>query len=183
MNEPQWKVEKQPAYLVRAIRRTIAALPGGYKEAAEILDVTQDVIFNRLRSNGDQIFPLGWAMVLQAAAGVTFIADVISLETDGGAHIPGVSAEHDNEEIGLKLAELVGELGELVSAYLSYISDGVVTRAEWQSLNDIAYHFRVTLMTFLCLISLVYCDSENGDARECAAPGAVASSGMEKTNA
>ncbi|MBA2138175.1 hypothetical protein CB027_00165, partial [Salmonella enterica subsp. houtenae serovar 44:z36,[z38]:-] len=120
MNEPQWKVEKQPAYLVRAIRRTIAALPGGYKEAAEILDVTQDVIFNRLRSNGDQIFPLGWAMVLQAAAGVTFIADVISLETDGGAHIPGVPAEHDNEEIGLKLAELVRELGELVSAYLSY---------------------------------------------------------------
>ncbi|ENH6828194.1 hypothetical protein ABWG77_004481 [Salmonella enterica subsp. enterica serovar Newport] len=183
MNEPQWKVEKQPAYLVRAIRRTIAALPGGYKEAAEILDVTEDVIFNRLRSNGDQIFPLGWAMVLQAAAGVTYIADAISFQTDGGAHVPGVNAEHDNEEIGLKLAELVGELGELVTAYRSYISDGVVTRAEWQSLNEIAYHFRVTLMTFLYLISLVYCPSEKGDARECAAPGTVASYGMEKTNA
>lgn len=183
MNEPQWKVEKQPAYLVRAIRRTIAALPGGYKEAAEILDVTEDVIFNRLRSNGDQIFPLGWAMVLQAAAGVTYIADAISFQTDGGVHIPGVSAEHDNEEIGLKLAELVGELGELVTAYRSYISDGVVTRAEWQSLNEIAYHFRVTLMTFLYLISLVYCPSEKGDARECAAPGTVASSVSEKTNA
>jgi hypothetical protein len=34
-NQPEWKVEKQPAWLVAAIRRTIADLPGGYAEAAE----------------------------------------------------------------------------------------------------------------------------------------------------
>ena len=78
----------------------------------------------------------------------------------------------------MKLAELVGQLGELVSAYREYIDDGVVTHGEWQSLNDIAYQFRVTLMTFLNLISRVYCLPENSDARECAAPGVVANKSM-----
>ncbi|MDS0957871.1 hypothetical protein OSC04_18765, partial [Enterobacter hormaechei] len=76
--EPEWKVEKQPAWLVAAIRKTIAALPGGYAEAAEILDETQNSLFNRLRAGGDQIFPMGWAMVLQSAAGVSYIADAFS---------------------------------------------------------------------------------------------------------
>lgn len=48
--EPEWKVDKQPAWLVAAIRRTIADLPHGYEEAAEILglyksdDITQQKI-------------------------------------------------------------------------------------------------------------------------------------------
>ncbi len=71
-----WKVEKQPEWYVKAVRKTIAALPGGYAEAADWLDVTENALFNRLRADGDQIFPLGWAMVLQRAAGTHYIADV-----------------------------------------------------------------------------------------------------------
>lgn len=70
-----WKVEKQPEWYVKAVRKTIAALPGGYAEAADWLDVTENALFNRLRADGDQIFPLGWAMVLQRAAGTHYIAD------------------------------------------------------------------------------------------------------------
>lgn len=181
-NKPEWKIEKQPAWLVAAIRKTIAALPGGYAEAAEILDETQNSLFNRLRAGGDQIFPMGWAMVLQSAAGVSYIADAFSRETDNGIHVSGAVPDDENEEIGLKLAELVGRLGDLVNAYRWYIDDGVVDKGEWQSLNDIAYQFRVTLMTFLNLIARVYCLPEKSDARECAAPGALAnnSSSMEK---
>ncbi|GJL37740.1 hypothetical protein TUM17576_45600 [Enterobacter hormaechei] len=171
-----WQVEKQPAWLVVAIKRTIAALPGGYAEAADWLGVTEDAIFNRLRAGGDQIFPMGWAMVLQKASGTCYIADAFSRETDNGIHVSGTAYEDENEEIGLKLAELVGQLGRLVSAYREYIDDGVVTSSEWKSLNDIAYQFRVTLMTFLNLISRVYCLPEKGDASECAAPGVVAHS-------
>lgn len=182
-NKPDWKVEKQPAWLVAAIRKTIASLPGGYAEAAEILDETQNSLFNRLRAGGDQIFPMGWAMVLQKAAGVSYIADAISRETDNGAHIPGATPDDENEEIGLKLADLVGQLGELVTAYRNYIDDGVVDKGEWESLNEIAYQFRVTLMTFLNLISRVYCLPEMVDARECAAPGVVALRNSGETNA
>lgn len=182
-NQQHWQVEKQPAWLVAAIKKTISSLPGGYAEAAEWLGVTEDALFNRLRTGGDQIFPMGWAMVLQKAAGVSYIADAFSRQTDNGIHISGASHEDENEEIGLKLAELVGQLGELVSAYREYINDGVVTHGEWQSLNDIAYQFRVTLMTFLNLISRVYCLPEKSDARECAAPGAVACRNSGETNA
>ncbi|VDZ73094.1 phage regulatory protein [Atlantibacter hermannii] len=160
MGKEHWKVEKQTDSYVAVVRKIIAAFPGGYKEAAEVLDVSQDAIFNRLRAGGDQIFPLEWALVLQRAAGVTCLADYISLETDNGMHIPGATGEDANEEIGIKLAELVGQLGDLVNAYRQYTEDEVVTRAEWKSLNEIAYRFRVTLMTFLNLISRVYCEPE-----------------------
>lgn len=73
-----WKVEKQPEWYVKAVRKTIAALPGGYAEAADWLDVTENALFNRLRADGDQIFPLGWAMVLQRAGGTHFIADAVA---------------------------------------------------------------------------------------------------------
>ncbi len=66
-----WKIEKQPEWYVKAVRKTIAALPGGYAEAADWLDVTENALFNRLRADGDQIFPLGWAMVLQRAGGTS----------------------------------------------------------------------------------------------------------------
>mgnify|MGYP000101160694 CR=1 FL=1 len=118
-NEPIWKVERQPAWLVAAIKKTITDLPGGYAEAAEWLGVTENALFNRLRVDGDQIFPMGWAMVLQKAAGVSYIADAFSRQTDNGIHIPGAAPDTENEEIGLKLAELVGRLGDLVNAYSS----------------------------------------------------------------
>lgn len=56
-NEPVWKVERQPAWLVVAIKKTITELPGGYAEAAEWLGVTENALFNRLRVDGDQILP------------------------------------------------------------------------------------------------------------------------------
>lgn len=56
MGKYHWKVEKQPEWYVKAVRKTIAALPGGYAEAADWLDVTENALFNRLRADGDQIF-------------------------------------------------------------------------------------------------------------------------------
>lgn len=101
--------------------------------------------------------------MLQKAAGVSYVADAFSRQTDNGIHIPGAAPDAENQEIGLKLAELVGHLGDLVNAYRHYIDDGVVDKTEWASLKDIAYEFRVTLMTFLNLISRVYCIPEPDD--------------------
>jgi hypothetical protein len=174
--DPEWLVEKQPAWLVAAIKKTIASLPGGYAEAAEWLGVTQNAIFNRLRTDGDQFFPIGWVMVLEKASGKNHVTDAWSRER-GGYHVPFVEVDTDNEEIGIKLAELVGRLGDLVNAYRQYISDSVITRQEWHSLNDIAYDFRVTLMQFLNLVSRVYCEAEMGDASVC---GTEASGALTK---
>ena len=78
-----WKIEKQPESYVKAVKKTIAAFPGGYAEAAEWLDVTENALFNRLRADGDQIFPLGWAMVLQRASGTHYIADAVAQSANG----------------------------------------------------------------------------------------------------
>jgi hypothetical protein len=145
---------------IAAVRKTIAALHGGYNEAAEILDISRDAIHNRLRYDGDQILPLEWAMELQRAAGVTYIADYVSRETDNGMHVPGIEVSGDNVEISMKLAEMVGKLGELVDAYRRFAEDGVITREEWDSLTEIAYQFKVTLMLFLNIVSWVYCEPE-----------------------
>ncbi|HAV8240788.1 TPA: RusA family crossover junction endodeoxyribonuclease [Escherichia coli] len=83
MGKHHWKIEKQPEWYVKAVRKTIAALPGGYAEAADWLDVTENALFNRLRADGDQIFPLGWAMVLQRAGGTHFIADAVAQSANG----------------------------------------------------------------------------------------------------
>ncbi|EMZ5861531.1 YmfL family putative regulatory protein [Yersinia enterocolitica] len=174
--DPEWQAEKQPAWLVAAIKKTITSLPGGYAEAAEWLGVTQNAIFNRLRTDGDQIFPIGWVMVLEKAASKNHVTDAWSRER-GGYHVPFVEVDTDNEEIGIKLAELVGRLGDLVNAYRQYIGDSVITRQEWRSLNDIAYDFRVTLMQFLNLVSRVYCEAEKGDAPVC---GTEASGALTK---
>jgi hypothetical protein len=42
------KAEKQPLWLVAAIRRTIVDLPGGYEEAAEILVCTRPMMSRHL---------------------------------------------------------------------------------------------------------------------------------------
>lgn len=55
-NEPEWKVDKQPAWLVAAIKKTITELPGGYVEAAEWLGTTENALFNRLRTGGIKLF-------------------------------------------------------------------------------------------------------------------------------
>lgn len=95
MGKHHWKVEKQPEWYVKAVRKTIAALPGGYAEAADWLDVTENALFNRLRADGDQIFPLGWAMVLQRAGGTHFIADAVAQSANGVfVSLPDVRQEH-----------------------------------------------------------------------------------------
>ncbi len=107
MGKHHWKVEKQPEWYVKAVRKTIAALPGGYAEAAEWLDVTENALFNRLRADGDQIFPLGWAMILQRAAGTHYIADAVA-QSAGGVFVSLPEIEEvENADINQRLLEVI----------------------------------------------------------------------------
>ncbi|ENT4537594.1 DNA adenine methylase [Salmonella enterica subsp. enterica] len=96
-HEPEWKVEKQPRWLVAAIKKTISSLHGGYEEAAEWLDVTKDALFNRLRTGGDQIFPIRWALVLQRAGGTYHLAHSVA-RASGGVFVPLA----DMEEVDMR---------------------------------------------------------------------------------
>lgn len=177
-NEPQWKVDRQPAWLVGAIKKTIAELPGGYAEAAEWLDVTENSLFNRLRADGDQIFPLGWAMVLQLAGGSNHIANAIARHSNG-VFVPIADIEDvDNGDINQRLMESIEWVGKHSNFVRKATADGVIDAEERAQIEENSYQVIAKFQEHITLLYRVFCASEKIDARECAAPGAVADKSM-----
>ncbi|MDM3448024.1 protein YmfL [Citrobacter sp. Cb027] len=183
MGNRHWKVEKQPERYVKAVRKTITAFPGGYAEAADWLDVTENALFNRLRSDGDQIFPLGWAMVLQRASGTHYIADAVAQSANGVfVSLPEVE-DVENADINQRLLEVIEQIGSYSKQIRSAIEDGVVEPHERTAINSELYLSISKLHEHAALVYKIFCVPEKSDARECAAPGAVACRDCGETNA
>lgn len=179
-NEPEWKVDKQPA-AGGCNQKTITELPGGYSEAAEWLGVTENALFNRLRTDGDQIFPLGWAMVLQRAGGSNHIANAIARHSNG-VFVPLAEVEEiENGDINQRLMESVEWIGRHSQYIRKATADGVIDAQERAQIEENSYQVMAKWQEHLTLLFRVFCAPEKGDARECAAPGVVADkSCMEK---
>ncbi|EER8079810.1 TPA: protein YmfL, partial [Escherichia coli] len=161
MGKHHWKVEKQPEWYVKAVRKTIAKLPGGYAEAADWLDVTENALFNRLRADGDQIFPLGWAMILQRAGGTHFIADAVAQSANGVfVSLPDVE-DVDNADINQRLLEVIEQIGSYSKQIRSAIEDGVVEPHEKTAINDELYLSISKLQEHAALVYKIFCISES----------------------
>ncbi|TCW43538.1 hypothetical protein EDC53_116119 [Phytobacter diazotrophicus] len=183
MNEQHWKVEKQPVWLVAAIKKAITDLPGGYAEASEWLGVTEDAMYNRLRTGGDQFFPLGWAMVLQKAGGHHHVAHAVA-RASGGVFVPLTDVEQvDNADINQRLLEAIEQITSYSQQIRTAIEDGVIEPHERAAIDDELYLAISKLQEHSTLVYRVFCEPEKGDARECAAPGVVACRNQWRTNA
>ena len=161
-----WIAEKQPDWYIKAVRKTIADLPGGYEEAPSWLGskVTVDSIFNRLRTNGDQVFPLGWAMVLQKASGEHHIAHAIA-RASGGVFNPLPDMDDvDNEDINQRLIEVFEQIARYSQQVKSAIDDGVIDTRERSVINDELYLAIAKLQEHSALLYRVFCISEKVDA-------------------
>lgn len=170
MNKHNWKVEKQPDWLVVAIKKTISELPGGYHEAAEWLGVTEDAIFNRLRTGGDQIFPLGWALVLQQASDTKHIADAVSRQSNS-VNVPLVAVDDiDNADINQRLMESIEWIGKHSSYLRKATADGVIDQAEREQIEENSYQVMTKWQEHLTLLFRVFCAPEKGDAGELQLP-------------
>ncbi|MDU6091682.1 MAG: YmfL family putative regulatory protein [Staphylococcus lugdunensis] len=182
MGKPEWQIEKQPAWLVAAIRKTITSMPGGYAEAAEWLGITENALFNRLRLEGDQIFPMGWAMVLQQASGTKYIADAVSRQSNS-INVPMVEIEDvDNADINERLMESVEWIGKH-SAYLRKATeDGVIDAAEREQIEENSYQVMAKWQEHLTLLYRVFCPPDKANAPGCSPERSVAtkSLGVEK---
>ncbi|MEA8923464.1 YmfL family putative regulatory protein [Citrobacter freundii] len=182
-NEPIWKVERQPAWLVAAIKKTITDLPGGYAEAAEWLGVTENALFNRLRVDGDQIFPLGWAMVLQRAGGSTHITDAVARHSQG-VFVPLADVDDlDNADINQRLMESIEWIGRHSNFVRKATADGVIDADERAQIEENSYQVIAKFQEHVALLYRVFCVAKKSDARECAAPGALACRISGETNA
>lgn len=178
MGNQHWQVEKQPAWLVAAIKRTISCLPGGYSEAADWLGVTEDALFNRLRSGGDQIFPLGWALVLQQASGTKHIADAVSRNSNS-VNVPLVPIDDiENADINQRLMETFEWMAEHSQYVRKATADGVIDSQERAQIEENSYQVMAKWQEHIALLYRVFCAPEKGDASECAAPGVVANKSM-----
>ncbi|HGA2976862.1 TPA: YmfL family putative regulatory protein [Klebsiella aerogenes] len=156
-NQPDWKIEKQPAWLVATIKKTIAELPGGYAEASEWLDVTENSLFNRLRADGDQVFPFGWAMVLQRAGGSHHIANAIA-KASGGVFVPLADVEEvDNGDINQRLMESVEWIGKHSQYLRKATADGVIDRDERAQIEANSYQVMAKWQEHLTLLFRVFC--------------------------
>ncbi len=159
-NEPKWKADRQPAWMITAIRKTIAGLAGGYSEAAEILDVTEDGVHNRLRNGGDQLFPIGWSMVLQQAAGSHHIATAIA-KTSGGVFVPLPDVELvDYGDINQRLLEAIEQITRYSQQVRAAIEDGVVEPYEREIIDEELHRAITKLQEHTTLVYRVFCAPE-----------------------
>lgn len=174
MDQKHWQVEKQPCWLVAAAKKTITQLPGGYQEAADWVGATENALFNRLRADGDQIFPFGWLMVLQRAGGSHHIAHAVA-RASGGYFIPGSEiGEVDNEDINMKLIEAFEQVSRYSERFRESVKDGVMDNEEFEQLKDDLYLATVKLQEHLNLGSRVYSEPEKANAPGCSPERSVA---------
>ncbi|PPC64165.1 DNA-binding protein [Pantoea sp. ICBG 1758] len=164
MGNDNWQVEKQPAWLVAAIKKTISTLPGGYAEAAEWLGVSENALFNRLRTNGDQIFPMGWAMIIQQASGTKHIADAVSRQSNS-VNVPLVDAEDVcNGDINERLLQALEQISSYSHQVREAIADGVIDKQEKMRIDDERYLAIVKLQEHSSLLYRVFCEPEKVNA-------------------
>lgn len=55
MGKPEWQIERQPAWLVAAIKKTISSLPGGYAKMVKMVNVGGDSMSGTIEP-GDLVF-------------------------------------------------------------------------------------------------------------------------------
>lgn len=164
MGKPEWQIERQPAWLVVAIKKTITDLPGGYAEAADWLGVTENALFNRLRVDGDQIFPFGWAMVLQKASDTKHIADAVSRNSNS-VNVPLVEVEEvENADINVRLLEALEQIGSYSQQVRAAIEDGVIDCEEKEQIESELYRSIVKLQEHSTLLYRVFCRPEKVNA-------------------
>ncbi|EJH4673172.1 transcriptional regulator [Escherichia coli] len=91
----------------------------------------------------------------------------------------------DNADINQRLLEVIEQIGSYSRQIRSAIEDGVVEPHEKTAINDELYLSISKLQEHAALVYKIFCAPENSNARECAAPGVVASiaSGCGETNA
>ncbi|HBA3803789.1 TPA: helix-turn-helix transcriptional regulator [Escherichia coli] len=89
----------------------------------------------------------------------------------------------DNADINQRLLEVIEQIGSYSKQIRSAIEDGVVEPHEKTAINDELYLSISKLQEHAALVYKIFCISESNDARECAAPGAVACRDCGETNA
>ena len=124
-------------------------------------------------------------MVLQDASGTRHVTDAIARRSNG-VFVPLVVIDDiDNGDINQRLMESIEWIGKHSQYLRKATADGVIDQAEREQIEENSYQVMAKWKEHLTLLFRVFCAPEKSNARECAAPGVVASiaSGCGETNA
>lgn len=154
-----WQAEKQPEWVIAVARKIITGLPGGYAEAAEWLGVTENALFNRLRHDSNQIFPIGWLIVLQQAGGTTLFADAVSRQSNSvNVRLPSIE-EIENGDVNLRLMEAIEYIGKHSELIRRATEDGVIDAEERRAIDENSYQVVAKFQESIMLLYSVFCPS------------------------
>ncbi|EBU3913293.1 hypothetical protein CWK15_18035 [Salmonella enterica] len=187
-----WRQLMQPDWYLDVARGIVTGLRGGYTEAVSWIGrkrtvgetgTTESSLQNRLRDDGDQIFPLGWTVLLDQVSGTHHFADAVA-RVYGGVYVPPIEIDDvDNSDLNQRLLESYEEIGIYSQKSRAATEDGVIDSREREEIEEEFYRVIAKLEEHKVLLFKIFCRSIEGDARECAAPGTVAPYVLEKTNA
>ncbi|WP_033786250.1 YmfL family putative regulatory protein [Pantoea agglomerans] len=159
----------QPDWYVNAVRDMITSLSGGYEEAVSWIGkkksrdddgTSVDSLLNRLRGEGDQIFPLGWAILLQRAGGTRHIADAVA-KASGGVFVPLPDVELvDYGDINQRLLEAIEQITRYSQQVRAAIEDGVVEPHEREVIDEELHRAITKLQEHTTLVYRVFCAPE-----------------------
>lgn len=168
-----WKIEKQFEWYVKVVRKIIVVLLSGYVEVVDWFDVIENVLFNCFCVDGDQIFLLGWVMVLQCVGGIYFIVDVV-VQFVNGVFVFFFDVEDvDNVDINQCLLEVIEQIGSYLKQICLVIEDGVVELYEKIVINDELYFLILKLQEYVVFVYKIFCILESNDVCECVVLGVV----------
>lgn len=120
------------------------------------MGVTENALFNRLRVDGDQIFPLGWAMVLQRAGGSTHIADAVARHSQG-VFVPLADVDDlDNADINQRLMESIEWIGRHSNFVRKATADGVIDADERAQIEENSYQVIAKFQEHVALLYRVF---------------------------
>ncbi|MCZ0823880.1 YmfL family putative regulatory protein [Dickeya solani] len=154
---PEWQAEKQPDWVIAVARKIITGLPGGYADAAQWLGVTENALFNRLRADSNQIFPIGWLMVLQQAGGTTLFADAVSRQSNSvNVRLPSVD-EIENGDVNVRLMEAIEFIGRHSELVRRATEDGVIDDDEKRAIDENSYNVIAKFQESIVLLYSVFC--------------------------
>ncbi|ALV91528.1 YmfL family putative regulatory protein [Pantoea vagans] len=174
VGKPESQIDKQPAWMVAAIKKTITEMPGGYAGAADWLGVSENMLFNRLRVDGDQMFPIGWAMLLQQASGTKYIADAVSRNSNS-VNVPLVDLEEvDNADINDRLMETIEWIGKHTAYLREATADGEIDHSERERIEENSYQVMAKWQQHLTLLYRTFCQPEKANAPGCSPERSVA---------
>ncbi|WP_241603140.1 YmfL family putative regulatory protein [Rosenbergiella nectarea] len=179
MDQKNWKVEKQPDWYIKSVKKTITELPGGYAEAAEWLGVTENSLFNRLRADGDQVFPMGWVAVLEKAGNTNFVSHAVA-KAAGGVFVPVPDDldEIDNADINQRLLEALEQVSAYSKQVRDAISDGVVEKHEKEAIEQDLYQVISKLQEHSTLVYQIFCKPEKVNAPSCSSGRSIATKSL-----